>query len=69
MAKNTREEKAWADSLNKAMRMKQGATWDNMAREEAIKKAWQKKPKTLSLLQAAKLAEARRKKSSGGAGG
>ena len=64
----TKAENKWADSLNKAMGMKQGATWDNMARNDAIKKAWANKPKTLSILQATKLANKRRK-SSGSSGG
>ena len=34
----SKEENAWARSARKAYGMKQGATWDNMARNDAIKK-------------------------------
>lgn len=33
----SKEENAWARSARKAYGMKQGATWDNMARNDAIK--------------------------------
>lgn len=64
----SKEENAWARSARKAYGMKQGATWDNMARNDAIKKVWANKPRTLSSLQATKLISAK-KKSSGSSGG
>jgi hypothetical protein len=64
----TKEEIKWADSLNKAMSMPSSYSWDATARNYAIKKAWNNKPKSLSYLKAAKLAS-KRLKSSGGSGG
>lgn len=64
----TKAENEWADSLNKAMSMKQFHSWDKVERDEAIKKAWANKPKTLNYLQAVKLAN-KRLKSAGGKGG
>lgn len=41
----SKEENAWARSARKAYGMKQGASWDNMARNDAIKKFGLTNPK------------------------
>lgn len=64
----SKEEKAWARSARKAYGMKQFHSWEKVERNDAIKKVWANKPRTLSSLQAAKLISAK-KKSSGSSGG